>query len=274
MIVVVVPGLLAAAATSPGGTRVPATFALHYPLLVAPRDVRERGDGDARWRRSGRDCAPSSPALHRRVGRVYVFTAIPAAVCAMVIGAATPFGPFLAVSNVLPGVAVAVVHDQRLPRRAATTVRRSTGATWSAARRWRCPSSPTASGPRCCSSRCSRCRTASLAGNEEHFLWVRGRRRRMAGLDDPVACTVQWWLTPRTGNSRRRQFLSSPTCTAGVVSGSITATRTPIRTRLAMATEFNGKIELDIRDSGAGLGSVRRADRARGRAQRPLSRVG
>ena len=41
------------------------------------------------------------PVLHRRVGRVYVFTAIPAAVCAMVIGAMTPFGPFLAVSNVL-----------------------------------------------------------------------------------------------------------------------------------------------------------------------------
>ena len=39
--------------------------------------------------------------MHRRVGRVYVFTAIPAAVCAMVIGAATPFGPILAVSNVL-----------------------------------------------------------------------------------------------------------------------------------------------------------------------------
>jgi uncharacterized membrane protein len=40
------------------------------------------------------------PVLHRRVGRVYVYTAVPAAVCAMVIGAATPFGPFLAVSNV------------------------------------------------------------------------------------------------------------------------------------------------------------------------------
>jgi len=30
-----------------------------------------------------------------------VYAAVPAAVCAMVIGAATPFGPFLAVSNVL-----------------------------------------------------------------------------------------------------------------------------------------------------------------------------
>ena len=41
------------------------------------------------------------PGLHRRVGRVYVVAALPAAACAMVIGAATPFGPFLAVSNVL-----------------------------------------------------------------------------------------------------------------------------------------------------------------------------
>ena len=41
------------------------------------------------------------PVLHRRTGRVYVAAAIPAAACAMVIGAATPFGPFLAVSNVL-----------------------------------------------------------------------------------------------------------------------------------------------------------------------------
>jgi uncharacterized membrane protein len=40
------------------------------------------------------------PKVHRRTGRVYVATAIPAAVCAMVIGAATPFGPILAVSDV------------------------------------------------------------------------------------------------------------------------------------------------------------------------------
>jgi uncharacterized membrane protein len=40
------------------------------------------------------------PVLHRRVGRVYVCAAIPAVVCATVIGAATPFGPVLAVSNV------------------------------------------------------------------------------------------------------------------------------------------------------------------------------
>jgi len=83
-----------------GGTRVPATFVLHYPLLVGHVMLASVAMVTAvaqiwpglRARR---------PALHRRVGRVYVYTAIPAAVCAMVIGAATPFGPLLAVSNVL-----------------------------------------------------------------------------------------------------------------------------------------------------------------------------
>jgi uncharacterized membrane protein YozB (DUF420 family) len=85
-----------------GGTRVPATFGLHYPLLVA--HVLLAGVAMI--------CAVAQiwpglrrrhPALHRRTGRVYVTTAIPAAVCAMVIGAATPFGPILAVSNVALG---------------------------------------------------------------------------------------------------------------------------------------------------------------------------
>jgi uncharacterized membrane protein len=83
-----------------GETRVPATFGLHYPLLVAHvmfasvamvTAVAQIWPG-LRARR---------PVVHRRIGRVYVCTAIPAAGCAMVIGAATPFGPFLAVSNVL-----------------------------------------------------------------------------------------------------------------------------------------------------------------------------
>jgi uncharacterized membrane protein len=41
------------------------------------------------------------PALHRRCGRVYVSAAVPAAACALIIGAATPFGPILAASNML-----------------------------------------------------------------------------------------------------------------------------------------------------------------------------
>ena len=82
-----------------GGTRVPPTFALHYPLLVAHvmfASVAMVAGVAQIWPR----LRVRRPMLHRRVGRVYVGSAIPAAVCAMVIGAATPFGPFLAVSNV------------------------------------------------------------------------------------------------------------------------------------------------------------------------------
>ena len=111
-----------------GGTRVPATFALHSPLLV----------GHVMFASVAMVCAVAQiwpglrrrhPVLHRRVGRVYVVTAIPAAACAMVIGAATPFGPILAVSNVLLASAVAVVHDQRLPRRRGIDGSPRTGAT-------------------------------------------------------------------------------------------------------------------------------------------------
>jgi uncharacterized membrane protein len=82
-----------------GGTRVPATFALHYPLLVGHvmfASVAMVAAVIQIWPR----LRARHRVLHRRVGRIYVYTAIPAAVCAMVIGVATPFGPFLAVSNV------------------------------------------------------------------------------------------------------------------------------------------------------------------------------
>lgn len=84
----------------PAKSRVPATFALHYPLLV----------GHVMFGSVAIVCAVAQiwpglrsrrPALHRRVGRVYVYAASPAAVLAMIIGAATPFGPILAVSNVM-----------------------------------------------------------------------------------------------------------------------------------------------------------------------------
>lgn len=85
-----------------GGTRVQSTFGLHYPLLVAHVlfasvamvcAVAQIWPGLRRRR----------PVLHRRTGRVYVAMAIPAAVSAMVIGAATPFGPILRVSDVVLG---------------------------------------------------------------------------------------------------------------------------------------------------------------------------
>jgi uncharacterized membrane protein YozB (DUF420 family) len=83
-----------------GSTRVPATFPLHYPLLVGHVMLASLAMVSAVvqiWPGLRR----RHPRLHRRVGRIYVFTASPAAVCAMVIGAATPFGPILAVSDVM-----------------------------------------------------------------------------------------------------------------------------------------------------------------------------
>ena len=82
-----------------GGTRVPPTFAWHYPLLVSHvmlASVAMVAAVAQVWP----GLRVRHPTLHRRTGRAYVYAAIPAAVCAMVIGAATPFGPFLAVSNV------------------------------------------------------------------------------------------------------------------------------------------------------------------------------
>jgi uncharacterized membrane protein len=84
----------------PARSRVPATFGLHYPMLVGHvalasvamlAALAQIWPGvRARW-----------PRLHRGIGRVYVAAALPAAASGMVIGAATPFGPFRAVGNVL-----------------------------------------------------------------------------------------------------------------------------------------------------------------------------
>ncbi|WP_431231430.1 DUF2306 domain-containing protein [Mycolicibacterium psychrotolerans] len=83
-----------------GHTRVPATFALHYPFLVAHVMFAAVAMLTA-LAQIWPGLRARHPTLHRRCGRVYVVTAIPAAVCALIIGAATPFGPFLAVSNIV-----------------------------------------------------------------------------------------------------------------------------------------------------------------------------
>ncbi|KWX57460.1 DUF2306 domain-containing protein [Mycobacterium sp. NAZ190054] len=83
-----------------GGTRVPATFGWHYPLLVVHvllGSVAMLAAVHQIWPRR----RVLHPAAHRRVGRIYVATALPAGLCALVIGAATPFGPVVAVSNVV-----------------------------------------------------------------------------------------------------------------------------------------------------------------------------
>lgn len=85
-----------------GGTRVPPTFGMHHPLLVVHVML-----GSVTMVCAVAQIWPGlrgrHPALHRRTGRIYIAAAIPAASCAMVIGAATPFGPVLAASNVTLG---------------------------------------------------------------------------------------------------------------------------------------------------------------------------
>jgi len=83
-----------------GHTRVPSTFALHYPLLVAHVMLASVAMVTA-VAQIWPGLRARHPTLHRRCGRVYVAAAIPAALCGLVIGALTPFGPFLAVSNVV-----------------------------------------------------------------------------------------------------------------------------------------------------------------------------
>jgi uncharacterized membrane protein len=83
-----------------GGSRVPPTFALHYPLLVAHVMFASVAMVTAvpqllPWLRRHR------ASLHQRIGRVYVAAAVPAGICGWVIGAATPFGPILLASDVV-----------------------------------------------------------------------------------------------------------------------------------------------------------------------------
>ncbi|MGE2716503.1 DUF2306 domain-containing protein [Mycolicibacterium litorale] len=85
-----------------GGTRVPPTFALHHPLLLVHvfcASVAMVGAVVQLWSARGRRV----PRWHRTAGRIYVAATVPAALTALVIGPATPFGPLLAVSNVALG---------------------------------------------------------------------------------------------------------------------------------------------------------------------------
>ncbi|KUI25733.1 hypothetical protein AU196_23380 [Mycobacterium sp. IS-1742] len=79
-----------------GGSRVPPTFTLHHPLLVAHVLLATV----AMLAVVAQMCV-RRPRVHPWIGRVYVVTAVPAAASALVIGALTPFGPLLAVSNVV-----------------------------------------------------------------------------------------------------------------------------------------------------------------------------
>jgi len=174
-----------------GGTRVPATFALHYPLLVGHVMF-----ASAAMLTAAAQIWPGlrirRPALHRRVGRVYVCTAIPAAGCAMVIGAATPFGPFLAVSNVflaslwlwftINGYLAA--RQRRFTRHRRHMVLSATLALSIITNRIWTPVLFVSLHP---------LQDSVFDGNEEHYLWFAAGLGAWLGWTIPVLA-VQWWL--------------------------------------------------------------------------------
>ena len=85
----------------PGRSRVPPSFPLHYPILVAHVVFGSIALLTA--------CLQIWPwfrrryrAVHRRLGRVYVFAGVlPAGLMALPMGALSPFGPVARASNVL-----------------------------------------------------------------------------------------------------------------------------------------------------------------------------
>ncbi|WP_396934265.1 DUF2306 domain-containing protein [Mycolicibacterium sp.] len=187
-----------------GGTRVPATFGLHYPLLVAHvllASVAMVGAVVQIWPGLRR----RHPTLHRRTGRVYVATAIPAAGCAMVIGAATPFGPVLAVSNValaalwlwftVDGFVAARqrrfgVHRRQMLRSATLALSIITNRIWTPV----------------LFVVCEPLRDSIFGGDEEHFMWA------VAGVGAWLGWTVpllglQLWLRRRPAEVRARSSI-------------------------------------------------------------------
>jgi uncharacterized membrane protein len=175
-----------------GGTRVPATFGLHYPLLV----------GHVMFATVAMVCAVAQiwpglrrrhPVLHRRVGRVYVFTAIPAAVCAMVIGVATPFGPILAASNVFLASlwlwftinGFLAGRDRRFAAHLRHMIRSATLALSIITNRIWTPILFIGLHP---------LQDSMFDGDEERFLWVVAGVGAWLGWTVPLL-VVQWWLT-------------------------------------------------------------------------------
>ncbi|WP_448452520.1 DUF2306 domain-containing protein [Mycolicibacterium elephantis] len=174
-----------------GGTRVAATFALHYPLLVAHVML-----GGVAMVAAVAQIWPGlrhrHPVLHRRTGRVYVGAAVPAAASAIVIGAATPFGPVLAASNVvlgalwlwftLNGLAAArrrcfAEHRRHMVRSATLALSVITNRIWS-------PIIFLAFHP---------LQDTVFGGSEKHYLWFVAGTTGWLGWLIPLA-VVSWWL--------------------------------------------------------------------------------
>jgi hypothetical protein len=89
---------------NPQLSRVPSTFPLHYPFLVGHIFFASIAMLTSclqvwPWFRQ------HHPVAHRRIGRTYVFAgAIPAGICALVIGFTSPFGPVAIASDLMLAV--------------------------------------------------------------------------------------------------------------------------------------------------------------------------
>jgi uncharacterized membrane protein YozB (DUF420 family) len=194
-----------------GGTRVPATFPLHYPLLVAHVMLAS----------VAMVCAVAQiwpglrkrhPGLHRRTGRVYVFTAIPAAVCAMVIGAATPFGPILAVGNVVLAAlwlwftinGFVAARQRRIAEHRRQMIRSATLALSIITNRIWTPLLFITLEP---------LQDSVFDGNEEHYLWAVAGLGAWLGWTIPLLA-VQWRITRRPDMAA--SSISQPTDTLRV----------------------------------------------------------
>jgi uncharacterized membrane protein len=178
----------------PEQSRVPATFLLHYPLLVGHvvlASVSMVAVVVQAWPR----LRVRHPAVHRRVGRVYVAAALPAAACAMVVGAATPFGPILAVGNVvlaalwmwftvngyLAGRRRHIgEHRRNMIYSATLTLSIITNRIWT-------PLLFIALNP---------LQNSVFGGNEEHFLWFAAGLGAWLGWTIPLF-TAWWWMRRR-----------------------------------------------------------------------------
>ena len=190
----------------------------------------------------------------------------------MIIGAATPFGPILAVSNVLLASlwlwftinGYLAGRDRRFASHRRHMVLSATLALSIITNRVWTPILFIALHP---------LQDSVFHGDEELYLWVVAGIGAWLGWTIPTYL-VHRWLT-RTPLIAAVVNFSAVRHAIGVISGRLGTTRR--RTYLDEAGHGN-RIQRQDRAGyprfRAGLGSVRRADRTEGRAQRPLSRVG
>jgi hypothetical protein len=139
---------------------------------------------------------------------VYVCAAIPAAAFAMVIGAATPFGPLLAASNVLLGAVwlwftingFVAARQRRFAEHRRHMVRSATVALSTISNRIWTPVLFISLQP---------LQDSMFGGNDEHYLWFVAGLGAWLGWTIPLGA-VQWWLTRKKREPNSQSELISP----------------------------------------------------------------